>query len=274
MILLSLLLVLGLERIISKSPLWCFEHYFSLYVGWLKKRGWLMDDSPTWMLALQILTPVVVLQLLLNLLDSSFIQFAINTLVLAICVGCPQLRVAYKQYLQAANRGDTQACVHYADELGHEPERDMSVGQTLMWINYRYYGAVMLWFAVFGPAGALLYVLSRNMLIYMEGESPEHVGLAHDLVKILDWVPVRITTLGFVFMGHYSKAFPMWLSYLANTKDSALKVLSDISKAAEECPNNELDLTQEPCALVSLAKRNITFITVVIAVFTLMGWVD
>ena len=274
MILLSLLLVLGLERIVSKSPLWCFEHYFSLYAKWLNQRGWLQGQQPVWMLFAQILIPVVVLQLLINLLHSGVIEFVINTLVLAVCVGCPQLRATYKQYLQAANRGDTQACIHYADELGHEPERGMSVGQTLMWINYRYYSAVVLWFALFGPAGALLYVLSRNMLLYIEQESLPMAELAHDIVKILDWVPVRITTLGFVFMGHYSKAFPMWLSYLAKTKDSALKVLSDVSKAAEECPTNDMDLAQEPCALVGLAKRNITFIAVVIAVLTLVGWVD
>ncbi len=168
MILLSLLLVLAFERITSKTPLWCFDYYFNRYVAWLKKNNWFSVEAKSWTLYAQVFIPALLIHLLINILDNGILELLLNTAVLGICVGCPQLRASYKNYLQAANRGDTEACCLYADELGHEPGRGMSVGQTLVWINYRYYCAVILWFALFGAAGALFYVLCRNMLQYLE----------------------------------------------------------------------------------------------------------
>ncbi len=72
-------------------------------------------------------------------------------------------------------------------------------------------------------------------------------------------------------MGHFSKALPVWLSFLFETKPSALKVLSDVGKIAEEVDCDDNDLTQEPCTLVKLAKRNLTFIVAVISILTLTG---
>lgn len=274
MILVSLLLVLALERVTVKTPLWCFEYYFHRFVGLVTQRSWLDEQTPSWQVIAILLIPALLLQLLISLIDLGVFELLLSAAVLMVCIGCPQQRAAYKNYLQAANRGDTEACCLYADQLGHDPERGMSVGQTLVWVNYRFYSAVIIWFAVFGAPGALLYVLSRNMLQYAEQQRLAVAAPLHDWVKILDWVPVRVTTLGFVFMGHFSKAFPVWLAYLVEPEPSALKILSDVGKAAEETPVDQADLTQEPCTLVRLAKRNLLFILVLISVLTLSGLIS
>ncbi|WP_438862821.1 beta-lactamase regulator AmpE [Neptunicella sp.] len=274
MILVSLLLVLALERVTVKTPLWCFEYYFQRYVGGITQRSWLDENTPTWKVIGITVIPAVLLQLIIVLVNQGVIELVLSAAVLMVCIGCPQQRAAYKNYLQAANRGDTEACYLYAEQLGHDPERGMSVGQTLVWVNYRFYSAVIIWFAVLGAPGALLYVVSRNMLQYAEQQQLVVANPLHDWVKILDWVPVRITTLGFVFMGHFSKAFPVWVAYLVEPEPSALKILSDVGKAAEEAPIDETDLTQEPCTLVRLAKRNLLFILVLISVLTLGGLIS
>ena len=33
----------------------------------------------------------------------------------------------------------------------------------------------------------------------------------HDVLFWLDWLPVRITAFGYMFVGHFSKAMPTWL---------------------------------------------------------------
>ncbi|WP_416306103.1 beta-lactamase regulator AmpE [Neptunicella sp. SCSIO 80796] len=274
MILVSLLLVLALERVTVKSPLWCFEYYFPRYMALLKGRVGFSGDVSVWKTLAVVIVPALLLQLTISVLNNGLLELLVSAAVLMICIGCPKQRAAYKNYLQAANRGDTEACCLYAEQLGHDPERGMSVGQTLVWVNYRFYSAVIIWFAIFGAPGALLYVLSRNMLRYAEHHQLTVTSKLHDWVKVLDWVPVRITTFGFVFMGHFSKAFPVWMAYLVEPEPSALKILSDVGKAAEETPVDENDLAQEPCTLVRLAKRNLLFILVLISLLTLGGLIS
>ncbi|MBC3765318.1 beta-lactamase regulator AmpE [Neptunicella marina] len=272
--LLCLLLILALERVVVKGRLWCIDFYVSRYVHFADSQFNLKQALPLWQIIGLAAAPAIIVQLLMLLVHNQLLQGIISAAVLMVCIGCPDLRACYKHYLQAANRGDTEACEICAEQLGHDPERAMSLGQTLVWINYRFYVAVMIWFAFFGAAGAVLYVVSRNLLRYSESNDLPHSNKLHDWVKILDWVPVRITTLGFVFMGHFSKAFPVWIAYLAEWKPSALKILSDVGKAAEETPIDHNDLAHEPYMLLKLAKRNLLFILVVISVLTLTGFIN
>ena len=46
------------------------------------------------------------------------------------------------------------------------------------------------------------------------------------------------------------------------------------SKKAEEIEPDENDCTEEPCTLVRLAKRNVMFLLVIIALLTMSGWID
>ena len=48
----------------------------------------------------------------------------------------------------------------------------------------------------------------------------------------------------------------------------------DVSKKAEEIEPDESDCTEEPCTLVRLAKRNVMFLLVIIALLTLTGWIN
>ena len=191
-----------------------------------------------------------------------------------ICVGCPALRATYKCYLQAANRGDMQACSMYADQLGHDAHSQGSFGQNLIWLNYQHYAAVVIWFAAFGAAGSVLYVLARGFSQKLEESEHPLAGQANSLMAIIDWVPVRITALGFLLVGHFSRALPIWIGYLPDPSISAKQLLADVSKAAEEVEPDENDCTEEPCTLVRLAKRNVMFILVIISLLTLSGWID
>jgi AmpE protein len=94
------------------------------------------------------------------------------------------------------------------------------------------------------------------------------------LLDIVDWIPVRITALGFLLVGHFSRAFPTWLGYLPDPAVQAKTLLLDVSKQAEEIEPDENDCTEEPCTLVRLAKRNVMFLLVIIALLTLSGWID
>lgn len=274
MTLISLILVLAAERVATQSKYWQAETYTNKYLRVVESRQWLGETANSWVLLAVISVPSLVLFFVLGQVHSSLLTLIFDTAILMICIGCPALRATYKCFLQAANRGDLEACSLYADQLRHTDKTQVSFGQNLVWLNYQHYAAVVIWFVIFGAPGAVFYVLVREFHQALTEKQHPLTEQANHVMAIVDWVPVRITALGFLLVGHFSRALPVWLGYFPDPSVSAKTLLSDVSKAAEEIEPDERDCTEEPCTLVKLAKRNIMFILVVISVLTLSGWLD
>lgn len=274
MTLISLLLVLLVERVSNKSQYWQASFYVDKYLQGIEAKSWFDSSSKSWVLALLIFVPVVVTYLVVQKFSGGLLELVFSTAILMVCVGCPAIRAAYKCFLQAANRGDLQACSMYEDQISGDDAGQTSFGLNLVWQNYRHYTAVILWFAALGAAGAILYVLVREMDAKLAKTEHPIAAQVKRLLNLLDWIPVRITALGFLLVGHFSRAFPTWLGYLPDPAVPAKTLLLDVSKKAEEIEPDDNDCTEEPCTLVKLAKRNVMFLLVTIAVLTLSGWID
>lgn len=270
MTLISLLLVLFIERITTKSRYWQAEFYVDKYLALLSKRQWLSPSSPTWLLSIVILLPALIVFVALHCLIGGVLGFVISTAILMVCVGCPSIRANYKHFLQAADRGDLEASSLYAEQITGPEEEMQTLGQHLVWQNYRHYAAVILFFVVLGAAGALLYVIARGL----QNRFCDQPANIDNIMHILDFLPVRITALGFLLVGHFSRAFPIWLGHLFNATVTAKTLLMEVCTAAEEIEPDEQNCTEEPCTLVRLAKRNILFLMVVISALTLTGWLS
>lgn len=68
--------------------------------------------------------------------------------------------------------------------------------------------AVLFWFVILGPAGAVLY-----RLIALCGERDAPLLLADRAAKIqtmLDWLPARVLTFMFALGGHFTRVFSCW----------------------------------------------------------------
>ena len=274
MTLISLLLVLLIERVTTKSRYWQTEFYVDKYLDTIEKRDGMRKSSTPWVLLILLFLPSVVFFVVLRELSGGLLELIISTAILMVCVGSPAVRATYKCFLQAANRGDLQACSMYADQI-NEPDEDMEAfGQNLVWQNYRHYAAVILWFTAMGAAGAVMYVLARNMQSRYAKHEDGTAERIDQFMYILDWLPVRITALGFLLVGHFSRAFPIWISHLPDPAVPAKTLLLSVAVQAEEVEPDENDCTEEPCILVRLAKRNIMFLVAVIAILTLSGWLD
>jgi AmpE protein len=274
MTLISLLLVLLVERVTTKSQYWQAGFYTDKYLHSIKSRDGFNSSSKSWILALAIFVPVMIVYLVVQKFAGGLVELVISTAILMICVGCPAIRAIYKCFLQAANRGDLQACSMYEDQISGDDKGTTSFGLNLVWQNYRHYTAVILWFAACGAAGAIFYVLVRELDSKLSNDNEQVGHQIKRLLNIVDWIPVRITALGFLLVGHFSRAFPTWLGYLPDPAVQAKTLLLDVSKKAEEIEPDENDCTEEPCTLVRLAKRNVMFLLVIIALLTLTGWID
>ena len=270
MTLISLLLVLFVERVTTKSKYWQADFYSIKYLAALQKRERLTSDTSLLFLLIAIVIPPVIIFCFMAFAVGQIIAFIISTAILMVCMGCPSVRATYKCYLQAANRGDMEACSLYEDQICESEHIPATFGQNLVWQNYRHYAAVILFFVLLGAPGAVFYVLARAMQSLMAFENKT----ANKLMHVLDWLPVRITSLGFLLVGHFSRALPIWLGHFVTPSISAKKLLVDVSRAAEEIEPDERNCTEEPCTLVKLAKRNILFLMAVIAGLTLGGWLS
>ncbi|MDY6882909.1 MAG: beta-lactamase regulator AmpE [Pseudomonadota bacterium] len=286
MMLMSLLLVLSLERLISKTPSWHIEKYASQYRDFLQKKGWLGEKASSAALYFYLLVPALLLGAIEYWLLGAFLTFIEQSIVLFICIGCPVLRGIYKNFLNAAQRGDLQACSMYTDQLGHcasQSDSDgsasaegKSFGQHLTWLNYQHYAAVMLWFIAFGAPGALFYSISRSTTEALCGANHPLKGAAERLMFALDYIPVRVTAFGMLMMGHFSRALPEWLSHALQFDVPAYDVLTHISAKAEVLTPEEHQMQAEnaaiePRVLVKLAKRNVIFLLVITSALTLVG---
>lgn len=79
---------------------------------------------------------------------------------------------------------------------------------------YRHLFGVMIWFAAFGPGGAVLYRFSR-MLDEKWGELDEEESgdfgkFAAGVFVWLDWIPQRLTAISFAVVGDFEDAMYCW----------------------------------------------------------------
>ena len=306
MILITLLLVLTIERIAATADIWQFSFYYQKYFSlWSRHLGAekLFDNRIARYCYLFV--PVFLVAFVSVSIQWILIDLIFNTLVLLICVGCIHKRRLYKQFLNAANRGDEQACHLYAKKL-HDyesfpppyPDEQASkqqehldgqqeqstqqpdncdieghrLGLTLVWFNFKYYCAVLFWFVCVGPAGAVAYCMLREAFDDKNGlvTLRETAGIKR-LLHLLDWIPARVCSAGYLLIGDFTRSSGIWLGYLLDFKSPAKNLVCDIASAAEAVEFNLENRVLEPVCMLKLAKRNILFFLAMVAVLTLYG---
>lgn len=311
MSLLSLLIALAADRSLS-TEMWRFNFYYQHYLHFFSQN--FTAKQGTTASAVFIILPVILTYLLLDVIDSPVLQLLLSTLILIICFGCTTTRASYKSYLLSAFKGEeTTTEMHHQQLLTDKNLPNMGFGQALIWLNYRYYIAIMLYFTVFGAAGAVFYRLLTTVIEHkkaqcMANAAEKHAEAQatsvedstggqegsdevlhegnivpnimngcqnhHDVLFWIDWLPVRIASLGYMFVGHFSKALPVWLESLLDSEKPTHQVLIDVAEKSEDIMVNEDDCTAEPCLLVRLAKRNVLLVLAVISILTLAGFLN
>ncbi|TYK64659.1 beta-lactamase regulator AmpE [Colwellia echini] len=343
MSLLSLLIAIMAERSLSGTA-WQFNVYYQKYLHLFGKN--FTAKHGTVASVVFILLPVIITFLALTLIDNSLIELILSTVILIICFGCTTTRNSYKNYLKSASHDEESTAEMYHQQLLSDKNLpQMGFGQALIWLNYRYYIAIMLFFTVFGAAGAVFYRLLTSVIehkkeqcianankaeaavmasqndklssseldsdvnqadtnsddetftqadetsVSEQNTSTESVDAPihqsnvvpnittgchnhYDVLFWLDWLPVRIASFGYMLVGHFSKAMPVWLENLFDSSKPTHQILIDVAEKSEDIMLNDKDCTAEPCLLVRLAKRNVLLVLAVISLLTLTGYLN
>lgn len=278
MSLIALIIALTVERIRHPHRSWHFKLLYQKAFNWVERNGY---RAPVYWLAL--LLPVSLLQLVLWLISDHYfglLTFIIWVSIPVWIIGCPGYQKMYRQYLQAASEGDHQACTLFADGLvqaehglNNELEHPLAceVGQQLIWINYRYYFAVIFYFVLLGPTGALAYAGFRELAQWQE-DHPNRLLKASSMIRLLDWLPTRIVMLGFALVGNFSKVLPLLFASLLDFKTTEREWIAKVAIASEGVDSDCDDLCMKTTfRLVALAKRNVMLFIAVVALLTIYG---
>jgi len=306
MTLIILLIVLVTERVALQGPQWRVERYLIWYVKNCSKSV-LRKADDTLGLFIFVGIPALVFGLVMAFFDSDIIDFLLGLVVLAVCVGNSVVRAYYRQYLNAHNRKDEEAQeilkakLAMADNgetdfldadvtteegsIGGPLKKErvaeeskqvesLNFGQILIWNNFKYYAAPIFYYVIFGVPGVVFFVTLMYLVESLQlNRQIENLSYLKGVQKTLEtwlewtfWLPSRLVAVGFMFVGHFSHGLEAWLKMAADTKVSSQQMICEVAMAAE-AGHHEYNAKH----MVSLAKRNMGFFLVIVALLTLYG---
>jgi len=280
MILVSIIIALILERLGARSHYWQISYYAN---GYLNRSTKLLANKGLFSSAIGFLIwlflPVIAIAVVYTLSDFVLWQLVVNIVVLLVCFGCAKQRALYKSYLNALTRDDQTAASLYALQMGQKhpkgEEGGETFGQTLAWVNFRFYCAVIFWFVVLGAPGAVLYAIVRTFAdLVAENHKvafSKRFKLIHQLLFWLDWLPARVASFGYLVIGNFNKGTSCWMHYALDFKSPNRKVVTCTALAAEQVEKRYYGCTYEATCMIKLVKRNVLFYLVLIALLTLFG---
>lgn len=103
------------------------------------------------------------------------------------------------------------------DRLTSSEVARLAIEEALL-ASHRHVFAPLFWFAILGPAGALLYRLARHFCYAWQaderraGELEAFGEFARRAYALIDWLPVRLTAASFAVVGNFEDAIYCWRS--------------------------------------------------------------
>lgn len=116
------------------------------------------------------------------------------------------------------------------DRLSSSEVARLAIEEALL-ASHRHVFAPLFWFAILGPAGALLYRLARHFRYAWQaderraGELDAFGEFARRAYAVIDWLPVRLTAASFAVVGNFEDAIYCWRSQADRWSDESSGIL-------------------------------------------------
>lgn len=191
-------------------------------------HGWI-----TWVFAVIVPTLATLLVHWLLWQVNVLLSFAWNVAVLYLTLGFRQFSHHFTDIRDALDDGNEEMARGLLAEWRHMDASELPRSEIVRHVieysvlaAHRHVFGVLGWFSLlaafgFGPAGAVLYRMSEFVARYWsykgrlsgEGASPALQATANRAWGIIDFVPSRITSLGFAVVGSFEDAIDAWRNY-------------------------------------------------------------
>ncbi len=286
MALLAILISLVVERLLGSMEELRRFGWFAAYTRWLTTRlvsvKQLNGPTGVLLLLLPLVAPVVAIDYYLNNMWFAFgLVFAV--MILLYCFGPRDLEAEVEAFVDARRRGDEEsACWHAAELIGSDDEIDNSAELTkeimqniFIEANERLL-AIVFWFVVLGPGGALLYRLS-SLIKPEAGVGANGVTEAGvRLHLLLAWLPARICAIAYALAGSFVEAMHDWRQVEGGWFESSRHVLIASGFGALRVKSADIEDDSTACEQISecmaLVRRAVLVFLSLIALFTIAGW--
>lgn len=197
----------------------------------LGERAWFNGPAGVLLVLAPGLVGVALLQVTIDAADGLIawlVGLAFAAAVLMISIGRRNADDELEDYLRALDASDPETAYRHVRELlqGEDPgtpaSRHRLLIETLLLRNHERLLAVLFWFVLLGPLGAVLYRSVSQL------KSVRHTSRSFDegfidavlrLQAFLDWIPVRIAALCHALVGSFSEALHEWRAASATAFD-------------------------------------------------------
>lgn len=241
-----------------------------------------LANAPLAVLILSLLGPVLALLVVLAVVDGVWLlHLLVVVLVLLYACGRGRFRRHVKRYQDACKEGDWvaalaayQATVPPRDLAEDLPEQgDWSSLDEYMKVAVAYRGfertfAVLFWFVVLGPAGALLYRLTS---LYRQETAREE---ALRFLWYLEWPASRLLGLSFALTGNFVSCMHSLRNYFWRGDEATGESLLHFMRGALQVGDGAVPTETaqlEPQAMLALLSRTLIFWISILAVITVLG---
>lgn len=239
--------------------------------SWFK--GWLAE-------AILILLPVFLIYLLFETFDdgflSSLVMLALAVVILVHCLGPESPRKSLRGYFSDIANDDEQGAYEHAVAFTGQEADDWAqtqhlVSEAIFTKTQRRYAAVVIWFVILGPAGALLY----RLLDWYLGNNPEGT-LSAPLKTVMDWVAGRISALAYLLAGDMASGVSKIKKKFFDFNVGGMQLIEEAGVAAIgpvlDCENEEKQKVAENLCALKLTERTGVILFAFVAVMSLLGW--
>ncbi len=260
--------------------------WFSRYSDWLENK---LVQSRYWNSVVGVVMTLAGPLILILLIDYGLsevflpLSYLFALAVLLNSIGPVFLNQSLNAYVEALNDEDDVRARHYAGELcrsvaAPEPDKDQQeiIGGIFVEANERLY-AVIFWFIVLGPFGAMLYRLANILKFKYQDVHGAFADSARHLNHILNWPSTRLFALGNALAGNMIEAMEAWRT----NEDSSFAVNEAVLissgfgalhyRPGTDMQEDDLDRSYWIRAIQGLINRTLIIWLTVLAIMTIAG---
>lgn len=243
MIFLTVLIVFGLVQIWgSGKPLQHDEWFYRIQEMCSSAMGAINGRRAAVVVAFVL---VAVVQGVLHGALFGLLELAFSVAVVLYSLGRGDLNEAIVEYMDCWQRGDEEgaylACQKW---LGKAPDVDNKIAfhgwvrREYLYLSFERWFAVLFWFLVLGPAGAVAYRVSQLTRNAIEDEAER--GAWDKFMFYIEWLPVRLLGLTFAVVGEFVEGLDMVKQKATCTETCSADLLDNYAISALRLDNSGL----------------------------------
>ncbi len=204
---------------------------------------------------LAILLPIIPPALLLWLAEGQFLgllSLGLHVVILVYCLPRFNLVALIDDYLACWRNGNYEAAYLGTAELAPDAFHTRVDGYAIMhqqfldyvlMVSLRRLFAVLFWYIVLGPLGALLYFLLQQMLdadVLLEDRADDRAW--QRILSLTEWLPARLLALAFALAGDFVATFHRFRERLFDklAPGSNMALLNDCASSAIGRPEADI----------------------------------